>query len=114
GADRAGALRLMALLSWFWRLRGLHGEQVPRARALLAAVGDVPPPGLVEEYVLCALNALSGDDGDPAAEEALHARVETLLDSLDGPLRLPYVLVLWSVVTGPRPAANARALRLAG
>ncbi|MGW4345526.1 BTAD domain-containing putative transcriptional regulator [Streptomyces sp. NPDC004690] len=113
-ADRAGALRLMALLSWFWRLRGLHGEQVPRARALLAAVGDVPPPGLVEEYVLCALNALSGDDGDPAAEEALHARVESLLDSLDGPLRLPYVLVLWSVVTGPRPAANARAVRLAG
>ncbi|GAA5068059.1 BTAD domain-containing putative transcriptional regulator [Streptomyces similanensis] len=112
--DHAGALRLTALLSWFWRLRGLHGEQVPAARALVAAVGDVPPPGLEEEYVLCALGALSGDGADPAAEEALHARVDAVLDSLDGPLRLPYVLVLWSVVAGPRPEANARALRLAG
>ncbi|MFF0968332.1 BTAD domain-containing putative transcriptional regulator [Streptomyces sp. NPDC003703] len=114
GRDPAGALRLMALLSWFWRLRGLHGEQVPAARALLAAVGGAPPPGLTEEYVLCALNALSGDGGDPAADERLHARVDGLLDGCAGPLRLPYLLVLWSVVAGPRPGADERALAHAG
>lgn len=112
--DQAGALRLMALLSWFWRLRGLHGEQAPLARSLLAAVGDEPPPGLVEEYVLCAVNSLPGDGGDPLAGEDLRARLDAVLESYRGPLRLPYVLVLWSVAAGPRPAANERARAQAG
>ncbi|MFF8593179.1 BTAD domain-containing putative transcriptional regulator [Streptomyces sp. NPDC015220] len=112
--DLAGALRLMALLSWFWRLRGLHGEQVPLARALLAAVGEEPLPGLTEEYVLCAVNALSGDGGDPVAGERLRARVGAALESFPGVLRLPYVLVLWSVVAGPRPETNERTAALAG
>ncbi len=33
-------------LSWFWRLRGLYGEQAATARELLAAVGAEPPAGL--------------------------------------------------------------------
>ncbi|MEV5875638.1 BTAD domain-containing putative transcriptional regulator [Streptomyces sp. NPDC052101] len=117
--DTAAALRLMAVLSWFWRLRGLHGEQVPLARALLAAVGDTPPPGLVEEYVLCAMNTLAGDgadggDGGPVDRDGLVARVDALLAAYAGPLRLPYVLVLWSVAAGPRPHANERAVAHAG
>ncbi|MER6920114.1 tetratricopeptide repeat protein, partial [Streptomyces spiralis] len=114
GTDHAGALRLMALLSWFWRLRGLHGEQVPLARSLLAAVGEAPPPGLVEEYVLCAIDSLSGDDGDSLAGEELRARVDAALESYQGPLRLPYILVLWSLAAGPSPATNERALAHAG
>ncbi|WP_369392107.1 BTAD domain-containing putative transcriptional regulator [Streptomyces sp. CG1] len=119
--DTAHALRLMALLSWFWRLRGLHGEQVPLARALLAAVGDAPPPGLVEEYVLCVMNTLAGDGdgdgdggGDGVARDDLVARVDVLLAAYEGPLRLPFVLVLWSIVAGPRPHTNERAVAQAG
>ncbi|MGW3450959.1 ATP-binding protein [Streptomyces sp. NPDC001076] len=108
--DTGGALRLMGPLSWFWRLRGVHGERVATARALLAAVGDAPPPGLEEEYVLCAINALSGAGDEPE----LVARVDAVLDAYRGPLRLPYILVLWAVAAGPRPATDAHALTLAG
>ncbi|MEV6941211.1 BTAD domain-containing putative transcriptional regulator [Streptomyces sp. NPDC051172] len=113
-ADPADALRLMGLLSWFWRLRGLHGEQVPTARELLAAVGDAPPPGLEEEYVLCAINALSADGDHPVGQDGLLARVDAVLSTYEGPLRLPYVFVLWSVAAGPRPDADDRTLALAG
>ncbi|GAA2512395.1 BTAD domain-containing putative transcriptional regulator [Streptomyces longisporus] len=113
-AAPADALRLMGLLSWFWRLRGLHGEQVPTARELLAAVGDAPPPGLEEEYVLCAINALSADGDHPVGQDGLLARVDAVLSTYEGPLRLPYVLVLWSVAAGPRPGSDDRALALAG
>ncbi|MEW2302371.1 BTAD domain-containing putative transcriptional regulator [Streptomyces sp. NPDC006655] len=108
--DTDGALRLMGPLSWFWRLRGLHGERVATARALLAAVGDTPPPGLEEEYVLCAVNALSGTGEEPE----LVARVDAVLDAYPGPLRLPYILVLWAVAAGPRPVADGHARTLAG
>ncbi|MGW1214683.1 BTAD domain-containing putative transcriptional regulator [Streptomyces sp. NPDC002499] len=111
------ALRLMALLSWFWRLRGLHGSQVATARELLAAVGDAPPPGLEEAYVLCAINSLSADGhggGNGDRSDEIVARVDDVLGSYEGPLRLPFVLVLWSVAAGPRPATMDRALALAG
>ncbi|GAA3818767.1 BTAD domain-containing putative transcriptional regulator [Streptomyces coacervatus] len=108
--DTDSALRLMGPLSWFWRLRGVHGERVATARELLAAVGDAPRPGLEEEYVLCAINALSGAGGEPE----LIARVDAVLHAYQGPLRLPYVLVLWAVAAGPRPADEAHALTLAG
>ncbi|MFF7983752.1 BTAD domain-containing putative transcriptional regulator [Streptomyces sp. NPDC007901] len=108
--DTDGALRLMGPLSWFWRLRGLHGERVGTARELLAAVGDAPPPGLEEEYVLCVINALSGAGEEPE----LIARVDAVLNAYREPLRLPYILVLWAVAAGPRPAADPHALTLAG
>ncbi|WP_217162248.1 BTAD domain-containing putative transcriptional regulator [Streptomyces sp. AC512_CC834] len=102
------ALRLMAALTWFRRLRGLHGEQVPRARALLAAVGDEPPEGLTEEYALCAMNAVAGDgDGDDPAETERVARVSALMESLDRPLRLPFAVVLHSLTCGPTLVQDA-------
>ncbi|MFC8086644.1 ATP-binding protein [Streptomyces sp. NPDC057340] len=125
------ALRLMAALTWFRRLRGLHGEQVPRARALLAAVGDEPPEGLTEEYALCAMNAVSWDgdededkDGtgagagagagketgngdDASAGTGRVARVSALMESLDRPLRLPFAVVLHSLTCGPMLVADA-------
>ncbi|WP_104632568.1 ATP-binding protein, partial [Streptomyces sp. MH60] len=107
------ALRLMAALTWFRRLRGLHGEQVPRARALLAAVGDEPPEGLAEEYALCAVNTVSWDgdgdgdgSGDPAGTGRV-ARVSALMESLDRPLRLPFAVVLHSLTCGPVLVADA-------
>ncbi|GGN76207.1 SARP family transcriptional regulator [Streptomyces albiflavescens] len=101
--DTGRALLLMAALSWFWRLRGLHGEQVPLAHELLAAVGDAPPEGLAEEYVLCLINTVSGgaDGDDPAAREHLD-RAAVLLGSLHHQLRLPFTFVMWSVADGPR------------
>ncbi|KOX05895.1 ATP-binding protein [Streptomyces sp. NRRL B-3648] len=99
------ALRLTAALTWFRRLRGLHGDRVPGARALLAAVGAEPPPGLAEEYALCAMNAVSGRGDDPE-DAGLIARVAALMDSFDRPLRLPFTVILWSLTGGPQPTAD--------
>ncbi|GAA3067209.1 BTAD domain-containing putative transcriptional regulator [Streptomyces glomeratus] len=99
------ALRLMAHLSWFWRLRGPHGEQVPVALALLAAVGDEPPEGLAEEYALCAMNTVTGRGDDPA-EPGRVARISEILRALDRPLRLPFTMVLWALCGGPLLTAD--------
>ncbi|MER6128578.1 tetratricopeptide repeat protein, partial [Streptomyces sp. NPDC001795] len=101
------ALRLMAHLSWFWRLRGPHGEQVPVARALLAAVGDEPPAGLAEEYALCAMNTVTGRGDDPAEPDRI-ARVAEVMRALDRPLRLPFTMVLWALTGGPLFSADEK------
>ncbi|MFJ4951705.1 ATP-binding protein [Streptomyces sp. NPDC088760] len=95
------ALRLTAALTWFRRLRGLHGDRVSGARALLAAAGAEPPPGLAEEYALCVMNAVSGRGDDPE-DAGLIARAGALMACLDGPLRLPFTVILWSLTGGPR------------
>ncbi|WRZ90322.1 tetratricopeptide repeat protein [Streptomyces sp. NBC_01007] len=112
-ADPRRALLLMAVLSWFWRLRGLHGEQVPLAQELLTALGDGPPPGLTEEYVLCLINTVSGDGDDPRAQERLD-RAAALFATLTEPLRLPFALVMWSVADGPRRVTDDQVRRQAG
>ena len=99
------ALRLMAALSWFWRLRAPHGEQVPLARALLAVVGDAPPPGRAEEYALCLMNTVTGRGDDPGEPDRI-ARVSVLMHALDEPLRLPFTMVLWSLTGGPLSAVD--------
>ncbi|MBT2398026.1 BTAD domain-containing putative transcriptional regulator [Streptomyces sp. ISL-100] len=93
-------LRLLAAISWYARLRGRQGELVPVAAELLAAVGAEPPEGLVEEYVLCVFNAVAGR-GDPG-DDGLIERADALMTGLAEPLRLPFTLVLWSLVSGPR------------
>jgi tetratricopeptide (TPR) repeat protein len=40
--------------------------------------------------------------------------VDALLAAFEGPLRLPYILVLWSLAVGPRPATDEQAIALAG
>ncbi|MFF3409846.1 BTAD domain-containing putative transcriptional regulator [Streptomyces sp. NPDC002742] len=114
-ADPRRALLLMAALSWFWRLRGLHGEQVPLARELLAALGEAPPRGMTEEYVLCLINTVDtvSGDGGPVAQRHLE-RAAALLATLAGPLRLPFALVMWSVADGPRNVTDDHVRRQAG
>ncbi|MGW0536121.1 BTAD domain-containing putative transcriptional regulator [Streptomyces sp. NPDC003032] len=107
GTEPHGGLRLMAALSWFWRLRGLYGERTLLARELLDAVGTEPPKGLTEEYVLCVINTIAGDGADPTEPERL-ARADGLLAELEGPLRLPHLVVLWSVAGGPARAMEDR------
>ncbi|THC49702.1 BTAD domain-containing putative transcriptional regulator [Streptomyces sp. A1499] len=106
--DPRAGLRLMAALSWFWRLRGIYGERRTLALALLDAVGDEPPDGLREEYVLCLINTVAGDGSDPREPERV-ARADALLTTLEGPLRLPHLVVLWSVAGGPARAMEDRA-----
>ncbi|MGA5041334.1 BTAD domain-containing putative transcriptional regulator [Streptomyces capoamus] len=101
------ALRLTAALTWYRRLRGLHADRVPGARALLAAVGAGPPPGLTEEYALCLMNAVSGRGDDPE-DAGLIARVAALMPSLDRPLRLPFTVILWSLTGGPQLSVDER------
>ncbi|MEV6828608.1 BTAD domain-containing putative transcriptional regulator [Amycolatopsis sp. NPDC051102] len=87
------ALRLIAALSWYWWLRGVRSEATPIADAVLAAVGPEPPPGLAEEYVLCAIHASATD-----------VAIEPILQRLDGPLRYPYLFLLWAF--SPRTKAK--------
>ncbi|MCW7943847.1 transcriptional regulator [Streptomyces hygroscopicus] len=107
------ALRLMAHLSWFWRLRGPHGERLPIARALLAAVGNRPPEGLAEEYALCVMNTITGRGEDPAEPDRIE-QVAEVVRALDEPLRLPFTMVLWALTGGPlfTDDAKLRAVRL--
>ncbi|MEU3840651.1 BTAD domain-containing putative transcriptional regulator [Streptomyces sp. NPDC028635] len=107
GTAPGEALRLMAALTWFRRLRGLHGERVPQARALLAAVGGEPPAGLAEEYALCLMNAVSGQGDDPA-DPGLVARAASVMATLGAPLRLPFTVVLWSLTGGPQLTVDAQ------
>ncbi|MFJ4716202.1 BTAD domain-containing putative transcriptional regulator [Streptomyces sp. NPDC088785] len=99
-------LRLMAALSWFWRLHGLAGERVPLARALLDAVGPTPPPGLEEEYALCGLNAVMSVTGED--DEARLARADQVLATIDRQLRLPFTVVLWTLAVGPERSRDER------
>ncbi len=108
--DTTVALRLMADLTWYWWLRGLHGETAPLAATLLAAVGDEPPKELDEEYVLCVLNAHTEGGSSPETDARLD-RVEAILQGIDRPLRRPILTVLWAVTGGPGRAADDRTQR---
>ncbi len=83
--DPETAVRLIAALTWYWWLRGRRGEATPFADAVVAAFGAEPPPGLAEEYVVCLIHA-SDTDVEP----------EPILRELAGPLRHPYLFLLWA------------------
>ncbi|MEV6878946.1 BTAD domain-containing putative transcriptional regulator [Amycolatopsis sp. NPDC051128] len=87
------ALRLIAALTWYWWLCGRRSEATPFADAVLAAVGPEPPPGLAEEYCLCLIHASNTD-----------VAIEPVLRTLDGPLRYPYLFLLWAL--SPRTKAK--------
>ncbi|MGC4954970.1 BTAD domain-containing putative transcriptional regulator [Actinomadura citrea] len=97
--DPALALRMIALLSWYWWLRGrVEGAQL--ASELLDVVGTGPPEGLHEEYVLCVTNAVSGGATGERAVAWLDRAAE-LLRRIDRPVRHPAVIVLWALTAGP-------------
>ncbi|MEV6441491.1 BTAD domain-containing putative transcriptional regulator [Amycolatopsis sp. NPDC051716] len=87
------ALRLLAALSWYWWLSGRRSEGTPIADTVLAAAGPEPPPGLAEEYVVCVIQASDTD-----------VEIEPILRRLDGPLRYPYLFLLWAF--SPRTKAE--------
>ncbi|MFI6880695.1 BTAD domain-containing putative transcriptional regulator [Streptomyces sp. NPDC050400] len=105
-AAPADGLRLMAALSWFWRLHGLAGERVPLARELVDAVGPEPPPGLEEEYALCGLNSVASVAD--RSDEARLVRADRVLATIDRQLRLPFTVVLWTLAVGPERSRDER------
>ncbi|MFC7330142.1 BTAD domain-containing putative transcriptional regulator [Marinactinospora rubrisoli] len=100
-AVRAGekelALRMLSGLSAYWWLRGRRVEGGAVARDLLESVGAEPPPGLEEEYVLGALVAATAPSG---LVPGRLAEAERLASGLAGPLRHPFLLVLWGRFAG--------------
>ncbi|GAB2948298.1 BTAD domain-containing putative transcriptional regulator [Nonomuraea fastidiosa] len=79
-------LGLIALRFWPWIVRGRHRELVEQARAVLARVGDVPPPGRELEHGLCV--AMTGGPVSDVVRESDH----------------PAALAAWAVggANGPR------------
>lgn len=89
--DRETALRLVAALAAYGWLSGRHGE-VGRAAAELLDVPDglieASGEGLGEEYIACVVQAVPR----PALE--YWGRAETIMRSLDRPLRHPFTVAL--------------------
>ncbi|MCG5214358.1 BTAD domain-containing putative transcriptional regulator [Streptosporangium soli] len=109
------ALRLIAELAAYWWLGGRRTQVVPVATRLLevidaapagwvaaegeeidtAPAGWVAAAGLEEEYVLCVLHAV------PNVPPEHWRRAETIVRSLDRPMRNPFATALWGMTAGP-------------
>ncbi|MFB4314422.1 BTAD domain-containing putative transcriptional regulator [Actinomadura sp. 21ATH] len=97
--DPATALRLVAVLTWYWWLRG-RVEGGPLTRELLDRVGVDPPPGLDEEYVLCVSNAISAGAAGPLATAALDLATQRMA-AMQWQVTYPATLVQWALTAGP-------------
>ncbi|NGN63779.1 AfsR/SARP family transcriptional regulator [Streptomyces sp. A7024] len=101
------ALRLTAVLSGYWFLRGLRGEAAPLAAELLRRVGRRIPAGRSDEYVLCVLNAIAGGP-DGSERRDWWERAEAKMETRTAPPRYPYLSLLWAVAAGPTDADRER------
>ncbi|MGV9776821.1 BTAD domain-containing putative transcriptional regulator [Streptosporangium sp. NPDC003464] len=91
------ALRLLASLSSYLWMRGMRASATAQAVALLDVIGDGPPPGLEDEYILCVLAAAAGETGQEAWER--HRRTaESIVAALDRPHRHPILTFLWLMI----------------
>ncbi|WP_329236751.1 tetratricopeptide repeat protein [Actinoallomurus sp. NBC_01490] len=90
--DPGTAARLVAALGAYGWLSGRRAE----IRAAAAEILRAPTEGLDgEEYVACVVQALPHPDPDH------WRRAESILRSLDGPLRYPFTVVLRGMTVGP-------------
>ncbi|WP_067480906.1 ATP-binding protein [Actinomadura hibisca] len=96
-ADPSGGLRMLAAMSWYAWLRGLRSELGEPAAQVLREVGTVPPEGLAEEYVVAVVNARAAGTLGADVEEHLTAAA-AIADGMDGPPRLPAMLVQWAMI----------------
>ncbi|MEU4803760.1 BTAD domain-containing putative transcriptional regulator [Actinosynnema sp. NPDC023587] len=107
GADHDLALRLMAELGWYFWLQGLRSEGAALAGEVVAAVGATAPPGLAEEYLLCALNASSTGTREEELPGAPSPK-QMVPDGYRGPPTRPYLTMLWGMAYVARPSSSAR------
>ncbi|MGJ6968059.1 AfsR/SARP family transcriptional regulator [Streptosporangium sp. G11] len=93
--DGDRALRMIMARLWYWMMRGRRGEAGAWASAVLAAVGDEPPPGREPAHALCVLAAPAGTPmtADPSA--ARSRALATLWESDH-----PAALGSWAIVNG--------------
>ncbi|MER5646072.1 BTAD domain-containing putative transcriptional regulator [Streptosporangium sp. NPDC002524] len=89
--DGDSALRMIVARLWYWMMRGGRGEAGAWASAVLAAVGDEPPPGRGLAHALCVLAAPTGTPVTGARSRAL----ETLRGADH-----PAALGSWAIVNG--------------
>ncbi|GLY84399.1 BTAD domain-containing putative transcriptional regulator [Actinoallomurus iriomotensis] len=87
--DHGRALRLMAARTWAWLIRGRWREAGEWARAVLAAVGDEPPPGHEPDHAICLLIA-------PHPDPALVKRALEVTRRSDRPA----ALAAWTMASG--------------
>ncbi|MET9224837.1 BTAD domain-containing putative transcriptional regulator [Lentzea sp. NPDC003310] len=85
------ALRLVSDLAWYWYVKGSRTEVQGVARKLL----DVVTEQSTEEYVV--LLALAEPE-----------RVPGRFADLRGPIRQPFVLIAWAMLSGPPDPASPR------
>ncbi|MEU1397349.1 BTAD domain-containing putative transcriptional regulator [Micromonospora zamorensis] len=100
--DASDAAGLVAALSFYWWLRGVRGEAARLAANVLDLLGAEAPPGLSEEFALCVYNtSLAGAGHLPSL-----GTQRSVIRSLDGPPRQPFLLYLSGISTGP-PSGGA-------
>ncbi|RAO07618.1 BTAD domain-containing putative transcriptional regulator [Micromonospora noduli] len=100
--DASEAAGMVAALSFYWWLRGMRGEGARLAADVLELLGTEAPPGLGEEFALCVYNAsLAGSGPLPSL-----GTQRSVIRSLDGPPRQPFLLYLSGISTGP-PSGGA-------
>ncbi|MEV1239999.1 BTAD domain-containing putative transcriptional regulator [Nonomuraea sp. NPDC049750] len=101
--DPETASRLVAALSVYSWLSGRREQIASSAMRLLHLMGGEPVAGLEEEYVMCVLQAV------PEVSPEWWARaVDTMMTTLDGELRHPFLAVLWGMTAGPADTVTTR------
>ncbi|NUO98571.1 MAG: AfsR/SARP family transcriptional regulator, partial [Nonomuraea sp.] len=93
-------MRLVAHSACYWWMRGHRAVSASLAGELLDRLGPVHPPGMEEEYVMCALvSAWAGRSDDGL--RALLATARDLLPVEYLPERVEFLMMLLSMFTGP-------------
>ncbi len=100
--EPARALELAHALATYWWLRGRRHDGAMLCRAALDGVGPEPPGGLVEEFVLVVLTAVTETAEPGPLREHLDAVVQ-LVDDIDAPPRQPMLTITWARQSGPVP-----------
>ncbi|MFC4911222.1 AfsR/SARP family transcriptional regulator [Actinomadura gamaensis] len=93
--DVRNGLRLVSALVWYWLMRDLEREACTWAAAVHRLAGDEPPPGLEEEYALCAFSGtvITRADQDGPAPEFFGETIAELLRFLPERPRHPLSVI---------------------
>ncbi|WP_432840821.1 AfsR/SARP family transcriptional regulator [Dactylosporangium sp. CA-092794] len=93
--EPAQALRLFAFLAMYFWMSGTREPAAAQAVLLLDRIGTRPPPGLSQEYAMCALIAAGSVTGRTAWPRH-RAAVERILSDVDRAAH-PFTTLLWSM-----------------